>query len=224
MADNTSAGATPVVAGATPTQTAQPNSTSASTGTDGTQPATGAATGTDDGALGDAGHKALESERQARRDAERKAKATQDELDKLKAASLSDEEKRQKRLADLEREQADWQRERQEFLLERAVQGSAAKLGFVDPTDAVALLDRSSLEYETDGTPRNLDQQLTALAKAKPHLLAPARVAGSFDTGTAGGRQAAKRIYTLADLRDPTFFQANQKDILLARQEGRIQG
>lgn len=206
------AGAMPAAGGATLPQTPPASEPPA-------PPATGVA---DDGALGEAGKRALEAERAARRDAEARAKAAADELDKLKTAALSEDEKRQKRLADLERDQADWQRERQEFLLERAVERSAAKLGFADPADALGLLDRTALEFETDGRPRNVEQQLQALAKAKPYLLNQARPGASFDTGTAGRGSAGGAIYSLDQLRDTKFYEANRDDILLARKEGRI--
>lgn len=223
MTDQTTpGGAMPPAAGATPTQT-PPAPAGTASSTSATQPATGAATTGDDG-LGDKGKKALEEERKARRDAEQAARDAQTELEKLRTANLSEEERRTKRLSDLEREQSDWARERQELLLERGVERAAAKLGFADPADAMGLLDRTTLEFDKEGHPRNLDQQLQALAKAKPYLLGQ-RAAGSFDTGTGSGtRPAAGRIYTRQELRDTTFFAANRDDILLAQRQGRIRG
>ena len=217
----TPAGAMPVVAGATPAQSTQADPPAA-TGTAGTPPATGTPTTTDDGQLGDGGRKALDAERAARRDAEQRAKTAQDELEKLRTASLSEDEKRQRRLVELERAEADWQRERQEFVLERVVERSAAKLGFADPVDALGLLDRTALEFEADGHPRNVEQLLQTLAKAKPYLMTQARPSASFDTGTAGGRAAGGTIYSLDQLRDTKFYEANRDDILQARKEGRI--
>ena len=54
--------------------------------------AAGANSGSDE-PLGDAGKRALEAERQARRDAEDRLKAAADELEKLRTASQSDHEK-----------------------------------------------------------------------------------------------------------------------------------
>jgi hypothetical protein len=97
----------------------------------------------------------------------------------------------------------------------------AARLGFADPDDAMRLLDRATLEFEDDGSPRNVGTQLAALAKSKPYLL-NIRPVGSFDTGLGGGRQSAPRTYTRAELRDPAFYAANRDDILRAQVEGRI--
>ena len=222
MPETTPAGATPAVAGATPAQSAQADSSPADTGTAATQSATDATASTDAEQLGEGGRKALDAERKARTDAERRAKAAEGELEKLRTASLSEDERRTKRLADLEREQADWQRERQELILERSVERQAAKLGFIDPADAMALLDRSALEFDTDGSPRDVDRHLAALAKAKPHLLSQPRSSGSFDAGTGARGGTGTRTYTREQLKDPTFYAANRADIEAALREGRI--
>lgn len=75
-------GATPPADGAPPTPPA---------GAAPAEPPTPPATG--DGALGDAGKRALEAERTARKSAEDRAKAAETERDELKAATQSDTEK-----------------------------------------------------------------------------------------------------------------------------------
>jgi hypothetical protein len=222
-ADTTPAGATPVAGGATPPQST-PEPTGQSQAPAGGQPATGA-NGQDGAAtLGDAGKRALEAERQAAKDWKAKAEANQRELEALRQAQMSDSEKRDARLADLERAQADWERERQDLVLERTVERQASKLGFADPADALGLLDRNALEFEADGNPRNVEAQLQALAKAKPYLLARTTTsAGSWDAGTGGQTSASgSRIYTRQELRDPKFYADNQADIERALREGRI--
>ncbi len=213
MPDDTTAGATPVESGATPDQSteAKPNATS---------PATGAATADDH--LGDAGKKALTAEREARGAAERRAKDLETQLKGLQDAQLSEQERKDKRLAELEKAQADWQAERQDIVLRTSVERLAARAGFAAPEDALALLDHTAIQYEPDGTPKNLDALLTKLAQAKPYLLG--RSGGSFDTGFGGGQGAAQRTYTRAQLRDTKFFEANRADIMAAMTEGRIRG
>jgi len=55
--------------------------------------------------------------------------------------------------------------------LERAVDRAASKLGFIDPDDAVRLLDKDQIEYDDGGKPTNVEKLLKALAAAKPHLV-----------------------------------------------------
>jgi hypothetical protein len=85
-------------------------------------------------------------------------------------AKLSETERLQKRLAELEREQAAWQRERQERTLKYETMLAASRLGIVDPEAAYRLLDMSKLEFDEDGNPTNLDKALQELLKARPYL------------------------------------------------------
>lgn len=109
-------------------------------------------------------------------------------------AKLSESERLQKRLAELEREQAAYQRERQERTLKYETMLAASRLGIVDPDAAYRLLDVASIEFAEDGTPKNLEAALFELVKAKPYLVAqssgsptnPARTgAGANDAFTA---------------------------------------
>lgn len=216
--DMTPAGATPAAVGATPTQTPSQEQERPA----GQEPATGNGRSGDD-PLGEPGKRALEAERAARRDAEDRFKAAQKELDDLKTASLSAEEKRSKRLAELEQEQSQWAIERQELVLRGEVASAAARLGFSDPGDALRLLDRTALNFAPDGSPQNLEAQLQGLAKAKPYLLAN-RSMVSFDTGLGAPGSSGKRSYTRQELRDPKFYQEHEADIQIALREGRITG
>ncbi len=95
-------------------------------------------------------------------------------------AKLSETERLQKRLAELEREQAAYQRERQERTLKYETMLAASRLGIVDPDAAYKLLDLAGIEFDEDGTPRNIEAALKELLKAKPYLAAqPAAISGS---------------------------------------------
>ena len=205
-AETIPAGAMPAATGATPVQT--------TTEPEVQPPATGA-----DPTLGEGGRKALETERQARRDAEQRAKTASEELAKLRAASQTADERRDARLADLERKEAGWAQERQEMLLQLSVARHAAKLGFTDPTDAVGLLDRATITFDDDGTPKDMEKALTDLLAAKPYL-------GNRPTGTADGgargTPTGGRTYLESQLNDRDFFEKNRDDIMRAARENRI--
>ena len=66
-------------------------------------------------------------------------------------AKLSETERLQKRLAELEREQAAYQRERQERTLKHETMLAASRLGIVDPDAAYRLLDVANIEFAEDG-------------------------------------------------------------------------
>jgi predicted nuclease with TOPRIM domain len=105
-------------------------------------------------------------------------------------AKLSESERLQKRLAELEREQAAYQRERQERTLKYETMLAASKLGIVDPEAAYKLLDLTRIEFDEDGTPRNIEAALKELLKAKPYLAA---------TATAGSPTNPARATTAED-------------------------
>lgn len=133
-------------------------------------------------------------------------------------AQLSEQERLRKRLAELERRELEWQRERQETVLRYEVQLAASRLGIVDPEAAWRLLDLAELEFDEDGRPRNLEQVLRALIKRKPYL-----VAGSPSGVSVGnGPRGAPAVFTRSQLRDPAFFRAHRDEILRAMAEGRI--
>jgi len=136
-------------------------------------------------------------------------------------AKLSETERLQKRLAELEREQATWQRERQERTLKYETMLAASKLGIVDPEAAWRLLDISKLEFDEDGTPQKIEQALKDLLKAKPYLAGqPPAVAGS-PTNPATGQQRAG-VFTTSQIADRRFYEQHREEILRAMSEGRI--
>jgi hypothetical protein len=213
MPETTPAGAMPAAADATSAQ-------STTTGAAGTPPAMGATPSPTDDPLGDAGKRALDAERSTARDAVKRADAAEKALKALQDAQLSESEKKDKRLVELEGKQAEWESERQGLVLRSAVTTEAGKLGFIDPTDAIGLIDRSAVEFAKDGTPQNVDILLTALAKAKPHLIGRGRPFGSADAGVGGTSGAP--IFQASQLNDRTFYVAHQAEIMEAMRQGRI--
>jgi hypothetical protein len=211
VTDNASAGATPVVAGATPAQTPPPTDASPAAPA---PPATG-----EPDVLGDPGKRALDAMKAERDAATRAAKAAEKELQTLREAALSETEKRDKRLAELEGKEADWQREKQDLVLHSSVERAAAKIGFVDVSDAYGLLDRTAITFEDDGSPKNIDKLLTDLAKAKPYLVGRGRPLGSADAGVIGN---PPHEFLASQLNDRAFYQANQVAIMAAMRDGRI--
>ena len=115
-------------------------------------------------------------------------------------AKLSESERLQKRLAELEREQAAYQRERQERTLKYETMLAASKLGIVDPEAAYKLLDLTRIEFDEDGTPRNIEAALKELLKAKPYLAAqPAAISGSpTNPARTGAGAGANDAFTAA--------------------------
>lgn len=123
-------------------------------------------------------------------------KAAKAKLDELEAANSTELEKAQKRLADMERKTADAEARAQENLLRAQVVAEAARKNVVDPDAAVALLDRSLIEFDQDGSPKNIAQAMDSLLEAKPYLVAASGgTRGSADQGArqqGGPKQLAR--------------------------------
>ncbi len=143
-----------------------------------------------------------------------KDKATK--FDELEAANQSDLEKAQAKIADLERQATDAAASAQEHRLRAAVVAEAAKKNVVDPDAALALLDRAALEFDGDGSPKNIAQAMDSLLEARPYLVASGGERGNADQGARGG-SGVKQL-TEADLKSmsPEAIDKAHKDGQLA--------
>lgn len=139
--------------------------------------------GSGDKELGDAGEKALEAFKKRAREAEKRAKDAEAQVKKFEDKDKSDLERAQSRIAELESTTTGRDTELQELKLEVAIRDEAAKAGITDLRAASKLLDRSKLEHDEDGTPKNLDKVLGELATEYPALVGGAPRTG-FDGGT----------------------------------------
>ncbi len=119
----------------------------------------------------------------------REAKAAQDELAKLKAEQMSESEKKDARLAELEEATAARDYELSELRLGLALHGLAAKLPIADVDLVLALLDRETLEHDDDGVPTNLEKVVLDLLEAKPLLKGQVTARTATTDGGAGRRE-----------------------------------
>lgn len=113
-----------------------------------------------------------------------KAKAAK--FDELEQSQKTEIEKAMERASAAERERDQALLQAQEQTLRTAIIGAAAgKLA--DPSDAVALIDRSAVEFGKDGSPTNVGELVSSLLEAKPHLAASGGARGtSADQGARG--------------------------------------
>jgi small-conductance mechanosensitive channel len=135
-------------------------------------------------------------------------------------AKMTEQEKLQRRLAELERKEAEYQQVLQARTLEYEVKLQASKLGVVDPDAAYRLLDVKQIEFDDDGKPTNLEKVLKDLVAKKPYLVSSGGVPSP--TNPAQGRISGQQVFTRSQLRDPKFFATNRDAIMQAMREGRI--
>lgn len=123
-----------------------------------------------------------------------KNKKYEEEEAKRAEAQLSEQQKLEKRAADLQKSYDDALKSHQEYKINAEVRLQAAQLGFADLSDAMRLLDLSAIEYDTDGAPSNVNALLSQLLKAKPYLAG----AQSKPAPTSGGATNPPRSQSTA--------------------------
>lgn len=153
---------------------------------------------------------------------DRKGRPSDDELtelrakaaraDELEAASKTELEKAQERATKAEAERAEAIAKAQKVLTDSHIVTAAAGK-FADPSDALALIDRSALEFDDTGAPTNVAELVDGLLTAKPHL-APRRT-GSLEQGARDGGGVTQ--ITAAQLETMT-----PAEIQKAESEGRL--
>ncbi len=110
------------------------------------------------------------------------AKAAKDAAEKNK----SDLEKEKERADKAEQANQQLKTDSDTRLVSSELKVLAVQAGFVDPADAVALVDRSEVVVDEKGMVTGAKEAIEALAKAKPHLVGqPNRQVGS--PGSPGG-------------------------------------
>lgn len=99
-------------------------------------------------------------------------------------AGMTENERMAARLADLERQLTEQQRERQETTMRLTAVTAATRMGFRNPDLAYRLLSPAAIEYDESGTPRNVERLLADLGKAEPYLLT-----GTLPVDYGGGQR-----------------------------------
>ncbi len=206
-----SAGATPVVPGATPGQTPDQTAPAAAT------PATG------DDELTDGGKRALDAERAGRREAEKRAKAATDELEALRTAQLSEHEQA---IAQVRKEALAEATTKAHALVRRAeVRRALASAGVVaDSLDLAATAPEfAGLAVDDEGQVAELDRAVAGFRAAHPSLFAaPRSAAGNFDGGSGGAPSPTAWTRDQIGAMSQAEYERLYPDIVRAMNEGRI--
>lgn len=139
------------------------------------------------------------------KDKAEKAESLQEQLDKankeldnrdkqitdLQKAKDGDNQELKDKLANYEKENAQYKADMKELKLNNAVKLAVAKEAN-DANDILAFIDQDELELQDDGTVKGLDKAVESLKESKPYLFAPSKptgnspVDGSNPTGNDG--------------------------------------
>lgn len=114
------------------------------------------------------------------RAAERAKYADYDELkvraekaDELERANMTEAQRKETMIAELQRKTIDAETKIAEMAINSDIRVRASQRGFVDPNDAVALINRSGIGYSDSTGVSGVADALAALMSAKAHLLTP---------------------------------------------------
>lgn len=170
--------------------------------------------------LGEAGMRALEREREAAAEARREAAAVKAELEALRTAQMSDQEKalaaaKAEGAAEVSAKFAN------QVLLSEIRVAAAGKLA--DPTDAVRLLDLSKFKVADDGTVDTtaISSAIDELVASKPYLgasKAPSVTPADLGQGARGkptGVLTREHLKTMTSAEIEAARQAGQLDHIL---------
>lgn len=172
----------------------------------------GGATGGDGGAVGGGAQPfatfASEADLTARLDTEGKARLEAlakelgfDSVDDMKEAAKAKKEADEKAKTELEKAQEAVKKAETEKkaaletanqrLINAEIKLAAQAAGFVDPADAIALIDRAGVKVDDQGNVTGVKEAVEKLAKDKPHLIGQGgKPSGSPGSQGNGGRQS----------------------------------
>lgn len=117
----------------------------------------------------------LEEARKLRSEAanlRKRLKSFEDREKAVQDAQLSEVDLTKKQFAELQAQHELHVRQTQDRIVRYELEKHAARIGVIDPDAAATLLDKSELEFEEDGTPKNAEELMKKLLKNKPYLAA----------------------------------------------------
>jgi hypothetical protein len=129
-------------------------------------------------------------------EARREAAKHRTDLRRVTDAQLSETERLQRRVTELEAEREQvLARERGRSIRYAAID-AASKLGFRDPDLAIRLIDPASVETKDDGTPKNVERLLADVLARSPYL-GRSGVAPDFGGGQRGATASGTDMNSL---------------------------
>jgi len=123
-------------------------------------------------------------------------------LKEIEETQLSETERLQKKLAELEQAKGQAETLARDTAVRSAVIAAAAKLNFNDPNDAFALIDVSQIQFDDEGQVKNAEALVEKLAKDRDYLLK--RGAGSLEPFAPGSEGSPVRE-TAAQMRQRIY-------------------
>jgi len=150
-----------------------------------------------------------------------------DELEKLQKqqeeAKLKEQGEYQKLAETKEAEANTWKQKYENSSVNNKIAVEAMKLGCVDVDAAIALIDKSNVKVNEDGTITGLSEALETLQKGKAYLFGKPTQVPNIGGDTNPGDTSTIPRFKASQLKDVAFFRTNEKAIMEAMRLGLIE-
>lgn len=163
----------------------------------------------------------------ARKDAEKRLAEYEKKEREESDAKMKKEGKLKELLEKKEKELEELKNSATRTRIDYEIRDKANKLGIVDPEVAAKLINSEAIEFEEDGSPKNIEGLLTELVEQKPYLVGKAEkqsVGSGANTSTE--EQGAKPIWGQSELRDKlqdhSWYVEHKAEVDSAVREGRV--
>lgn len=142
---------------------------------------------------------ALQKERDERRKFERESKQLSDWKRTREQSDLTETERRDARIKELEGKEQEWEREKRDLRLQTLITAEGTKAGAVNPEILHRLVDTGAVEWnDATGQPKNLTSIVNGLKRDYPAMFRTHGGAGNADAGAGtGGNQAEASMNSL---------------------------
>lgn len=145
--------------------------------------------------------------RQEAADYRTKLRTAEAELEKRKAAELSETDRAKKEAADATAKLTDLEARLRASTVRAEIAVLGAGLKLVDADAAYRLLDQGAIQFDEDGQPANLKPLLQTLIKDKPYLVANATTTTQANNpGRDGAKEITRAAYNQLSLQEQGAF------------------
>lgn len=133
----------------------------------------------------------------------KRLEAFEQQEEERQQAEMTELEKAQKKLADLERERETAAETYADNLIRMEIRVQAATMGFASPDDAYHLVNKTEIALNEDGGVDGVEEALKALKKAKPYLLSgqAGTLAPNVDAGAGSPPSRGGEVLTAEEKR-----------------------
>lgn len=160
-------------------------------------------------------------------EAQRKLKKSDEDAQKANEETLKEQKKFEELAEQRGKEVETLKAKLEQGTINQKLTTALAPLGVVDLEGALALIDRSGIKIDEQGSVAGVDEAIEALKKGKAYLFnasgSPNPTVGTPSNPGNGGGTPGPAKFKRSQLQDQKFYQENRAEILKAQAAGQIE-